>query len=337
VNSSYQSSIVVDPTNSITPTSLVLNVTPADSAGNVGSQFASTSKTTLQTTVSGSAASVTLTGGTANDLLYTNHNGDILIGGAGSDDIYIASNTAATVKINAATDSTTASYDTVTGFGSDDTLNISTLVSGAGYTETTYRTGPYTPLFAFENATINQTTRVASTDVVYRGTSAILGEADFQMKFSDSGITGSSTTNHASGWTIVPSTLEVGGFVVAGANDAVLSNGSKVFTISFTLPTNDTSYLFSTSTISSGTAQLGSSIKNISPVFVGTPTSGQLQFVNDGTTLGTVTDNTLHFSQDSSFGVHIKYDTNSAIGALSISSEIYITGFTSTIQNLVVL
>jgi hypothetical protein len=94
---------------------------------------------------------------------------------------------------------------------------------------------------------------------------------------------------------------------------------------------------FSTSTISSGTAQLGSSIKNISPVFVGTPTSGQLQFVNDGTTLGTVTDNTLHFSQDSSFGVHIKYDTNSTIGALSISSEIYITGFTSTIQNLTVL
>jgi len=111
------------------------------------------------------------------------------------------------VKINAASDSTRTVYDIITGFGSDDTLNISALISGSGYSQTKNRT---------------------------------------------------------------------------------LSNG-------------------------------------------------QLKFVNDGTTLGAVTDNTLHFSQDSSYGVHIKYDTNSAIGTLSQSSEIYIAGFTSTIQNLTVL
>jgi hypothetical protein len=292
--------------------------------------LSSTSKTILQTTVSGSAASVTLTGGSANDLLYTNHNGDILIGGAGSDAIYIASNTAATVKINAASDSTISIYDTVTGFGSDDTLNISTLISGSGYSETTYRNGPFTSLFTFENVAINQTTRVASADIIYHG-SPISNEGNVDIVFGDTGILSSNITNVASSWSLAGSSLTVSGAILS-SGAVVLASESKLLTINFILPSSDTNYLFSTSDMT-----FGSQSYKISPVFVGTLSSGQLQFVNDGTTLGTVTDNTLHFSQDSSYGVHIKYDTNSAIGTLSQSSEIYITGFTSTIQNLVVL
>ena len=149
--------------------------------------------------------------------------------------------------------------------------------------------------------------------------------------FGDTGILSSNITNGASSWLLTGSSLNVSGTILS-SGAVVLASESKLLTINFTLPSGDTKYLFSTSEMT-----FGSQNYKISPVFVGTLSSGQLQFVNDGTTLGTVTDNTLHFSQDSSYGVHIKYDTNSAIGTLSQSSEIYITGFTSTIQNLVVL
>jgi hypothetical protein len=77
-------------------------------------------------------------------------------------------------------------------------------------------------------------------------------------------------------------------------------------------------------------------LDQIKPVFSGVPNTGELVFVNDGTTLGTVTDNTLHFAQDAN-GVHIKYDTNSTAGTLSQSAEIYLAGLTDSVQHLTVL
>ena len=339
VNSVYESTIVVQPTASITSVSLIVSATPADSVGNAGTQVSSVAKTVLETTASGVQTAVTLLGSSGNDLLYTGHNGDILVGGAGADAIYIKSGIAATVKLLAASNSVVGNNDTVTGFGSDDTLDISAITSAAGYTAlTAIPTGTFTSSYTFENASVDQATHIATADVVYHG-SAVKGlgsYAAFEMALNTFGNTASISNEISTGnWSIYLSDGVVQGVsFITSTSTTVLSEGQRLFTISYQLESNDSSFLFSSSSVKIDVD--AHSIDNITPVFTGLPNSSELVYINDGTTLGTVTDNTLHFAQDAD-GVHIKYDTNSTSGMLSQSAEIYIAGITDPIQHLTVL
>jgi hypothetical protein len=340
----WETSLTVFQRDGVTPVSVTVGLTPKDSLGNTGVQVSSIAKTVLTTNAYNSDPAATLIGGSGNDILFTDHIGDILIGGGGADALYIASNIAAIVKLTQASDSSVSSYDTVTGFTSNDTLDISELVSSyTSVTKIPVDTGN-NKLF-FENVTFNTTTRVYTADVVYRG-EPVLGEGDFQIEFALQGgrpVTIINTTSTGS-WTFQSDVRTVGGYALNTVSVetgvdlngdpifkteiddtvAVLTDGQRLFTARFTLASGDTSYLFATNSVSLN----GLDLSQIEPVFAGIPNSNELVVYYDGSSLGTVGDNSLHYSQDSN-GIRIKYDTNPTAGSISQSAEIYIAGITN--------
>ena len=118
------------------------------------------------------------------------------------------------------------------------------------------------------------------------------------------------------------------------SNITILNDGDRLFTVNFAINVSDASFLFSTSKVLWGPD--ATVLNQFLPIFAGTPNTGELVFVNDGSTLGAVTDNTFHYAQDSQ-GIHFKYDTNSAAGTLSQSAEVYIAGIADPVQHLSVL
>jgi hypothetical protein len=316
------------------PVSVVVSLTPKDSLGNAGAQVSSSAKSVLITNAyeDQDDPAVTLLGTSGDDFLFTDHDGDTLVGGAGADTIYIAPDVAAVVKLIRASDSSLSSYDTVIGFDDDDDIDIDELFIAAGYLANSVNDlsldGPFTSRFTFENVTVNQSTYVASADVVYRGDPIKGGNGALQFAFNNFGNEISvsneiSTGNWAWNFNDVDDieSLVAGFSSVTNQNTTILSEGQTLFTVSFLLQPGDTSFLFSTSEVLLGDAPVVV-LDQLHPKFAGTPNSGELVIYNDGSSLGVVGDNSLHFAVDDD-GIHFKYDANSTAGEITYA-EVYI-------------
>jgi len=99
--------------------------------------------------------------------------------------------------------------------------------------------------------TVDQTTHIATADVVYHGAAIRGGDGNFDITFNIFGTVLSTTNEISTGsWSILGSGTTVSGFSAQqNVNTTILSEGQRVFTVNFQLASNDSSFLFSTSEV----------------------------------------------------------------------------------------
>lgn len=279
-----------------------------------------------------------ITGGAGSDTIWGGAGNDTITGGAGADTINLGDGSDV-LKIDSAADSSVTAADTVTGFAAGDKIDLSKLLgaSGAGYTgESSLPSGSSSSVFALRGQTVSGTT--ASVDVYYVGTDTYdVSGAEFTF-FAPSVVSAFSVTNGASG---LDFQTAVGEYKIVGldVSPGTIAANTKLATVSFTLSSSQTQFVFAMTNaqIDGDTVNDGSSgnltAKDVPvPVIAGGTSSavaGLYSVKDDGAALTTVGDNEIHFANSASGGgVDIRYDTNKAAGATTLSDIIHLEGVT---------
>ncbi len=342
----------VTPTSSSAATATAADLSVAvaataatDAAGNSLSAAASVANsilfgTSANQTITGTASADTIYGGggadiinagAGNDAIMGGSGNDVISGGAGADKIDLSSGGSDVLKFAAATDSPATGADSVAGFASGDKIDLSAILGSAGiaYTgENSVPAGSADSLFTLVAKPI--TNGIASVDIIYNG-NAILGDASLDVDFLvPTGVTAMTVPTKASGWLIdsYVSTGVIAGVVVDEPTVTVLAKGATFATVSFAVPTTTTSFIFAVESIKLNDV----SVLTPQTKLIGTTSTAQTGYytvVDDGTTLGTVGDNEIHFANNATTKtVDIRYDTNKAAGTTSASDIIHLDGIT---------
>lgn len=318
-------SVALTPVNSVLAASLANSVLFGTSANQT------ITGTTAADTISGGGGADVINGNEGNDFILGGSGNDTITGGAGADKIDLSAGGSDVLKIAAATDSPSTGADSVTGFAAGDKIDLSAILGslGIGYTgENSVPAGSADSPFTLIAKPISN--GVASVDVIYNG-NAILGEASLDIDFlMPTGVTAMTVPNKASGWLIdsYVSTGVIAGVVVDESSVTVLAKGATFATINFAVPTTTTSFIFAVESVKvNDVAVLPPQTKLIGTT--STAQSGYYTIVDDGTTLGTVGDNEIHFANNpTTKTVDIRYDTNKAANATSASDIIHLDGVT---------
>jgi hypothetical protein len=108
----------------------------------------------------------------------------------------------------------------------------------------------------------------------------------------------------------------------------VLATGAKFVTVSFAVPTSTSTFIYAVESAKVNEVEVAAPVTKL----VGTTSTAQTGFytiVDDGTTLGTVGDNEIHFANNpTTKTVDIRYDTNKAAGTTTASDIIHLDGIT---------
>jgi hypothetical protein len=310
-----------------------------------------------------------LIGGNGNDWLFGGIGNDTLIGGAGDDmffggfdaDLIELGSGKDTIILASIADSTATAMDTVVGFGADDKIDLTRLIGQAGYSFAEIKTDSSNnllelrrPLFTLADGNEIETS-FASIEV-YNTSGQPINKIVLDFQFDPGEVKNVTLDRTATNWDLIAlldnvtnDASLVGGLSLAGNEIPSTTIGStgttgRVARIKFELSDeNQTSFVFEPLN-----AVIGYKGSN-SEAFVSPPNAKSvgvedtLFLVVNSNALGTPGDNEIHFFQsfDQSDGTSIlemRYDTNPAVGATTLSSIIALefdSNFTLTPNNFV--
>ena len=312
-------------------------------------------------TIFGGGGNDTINAGDGNDVIKGGSGNDVISGGAGADKIDLSSGGTDVLKFAAATDSPVSGSDSVEGFAAGDSIDLSQILgaNGIGYTGVnTIHTGSAESLFALKNPVMSSSGKVATVDIYYVGATRY-NVSGTELKFMNIGADTYASSNvssylvkDASGSTEEDWQDAVGEIkavmVNASRNGLTFQTDTKIATLEVTLKTAQSTYVFAVlgtqingATTSGGTDTIliqdltdQLTTNDVVPKTVvagGTSFSvaGKYTIVDDGTTLGTVGDNEIHFANNpTTKTVDIRYDTNKAAGTTTASDIIHLDGIT---------
>ena len=316
-----------------------------DAAGNSLSAAASVANsilfgTSANQTITGTASADTIYGGggtdiinagAGNDAIMGGSGNDVISGGAGADKIDLSLGGSDVLKFEAATDSPVSGSDSVAGFTAGDKIDLSAILgsAGIGYTgENSVPTGASSSPFTLSNVAISN--GIASVDIIYSGT-ALLTEGRISIDLLvPSSVTNISLSNKATDWLIDgnATTGLIGGVVSGDTGATVLATGTKFVTVSFAVPTSTSAFIYAVESAKVNEVEVAAPLTKLLGT-TSTAQSGYYTIVDDGTALGTVGDNEIHFANNpTTKTVDIRYDTNKAAGTTSASDIIHLDGIT---------
>ena len=287
-------------------------------------------------------------GGAGNDVIDAGAGNDTVAGGAGADTINLGAGTDV-VKLLLVGDSSASAADSVSGFGSGDKIDLSSLIGtatgGAGYTgeaSLNYSASSSVELSNWKSVagTTAGTTKI-SVDVLaksdlFTGVSAT--SSVISMTFDATAVTKVAQSANPDLFSLPTYQLNTNGtadFVLA--NDGAVSTiakGTLLTTVSFTIPSTSTLKINVTDlSLAAGTytssPALPLQLSTTGTTITSTATDLKYTIIDDGTSLTTVGDNEIHFANNSTTGgVDIRYDTNKSAGTTSLSEIIHLDGIT---------
>jgi len=287
-------------------------------------------------------------GGAGNDAIAAGAGNDTVAGGAGADTINLGAGTDV-VKLLLASDSSATAADTITGFGSGDKIDLSSLIGtatgGAGYTgeaSLNYSASSPVELSNWKSVagTTAGTTKI-SVDVLaksdlFSGVSAT--SSVISLTFDATAVTKVAQSANPDLFSLPTYQLNTNGtadFVLA--NDGAVSTiakGTLLTTVSFTIPSTSTLKINMTDlSLAAGnytsSPALPLQLSTTGTTITSTATDLKYTVIDDGTALTTVGDNEIHFANNATTGgVDIRYDTNKSAGTTALSDIIHLDGIT---------
>lgn len=360
--------VLATPSSSTTSTTMTVKLAAGvatDTAGNGNTAAADVFKYVLYGTnsadtltggdnpevVYGKDGNDSITAGAGVDTIWGGSGNDTVIGGAGADTINLGDSADGVdiLKITAITDSTLASADTVSGFGQNDKIDLTTLLKTIYSAENTINMGDASSPLQFGTPIIDLTLRTATVPLKYVGTEAA-GIKDlflslnvdpdiassFAVKLTDSDfgytpILAAAAPDVAILYVSRKDDVPATGNTVAKVYTDTFVNGETVANLEFGLSETATSFIFEASAASVS----GVTVVTPKTVFVGLSSlavASKYSVIDDGVKLSTtIGDNEIHFAQSSTGGVDIQYDTAAAIGTSSVtaSAVIHLEGITA--------
>ena len=298
--------------------------------------------------ITAGAGTDSLSGGAGNDTISAGAGNDTVAGGAGADTLNLGTGTDV-VKLLLASDSSASAADTVTGFGTGDKIDLSSLIGtatgGAGYTgeaSLNYSASSPVELSNWKSVagTTAGTTKI-SVDVLaksdlFTGVSAT--SSVISLTFDATAVTKVAQSANPDLFSLPTYQLNTNGtadFVLA--NDGAVSTiakGTLLTTVSFTIPSTSTLKINMTDlSLAAGTytssPALPLQLSTTGTTITSTATDLKYTIIDDGTSLTTVGDNEIHFANNSTTGgVDIRYDTNKSAGTTALSDIIHLDGIT---------
>lgn len=289
-----------------------------------------------------------ITAGAGADTIWGGPGNDTLIGGAGADSINLGDGND-TLKITAITDSSVASADTVSGFGQNDKIDLSSLLKTIYSAENSIQLGDASSPLQFGTPVINTTERTATVPLKYVGTeTAGITElflslnvdpdiaATFGLKLTDSDfgytpILSAEAPDVAILYVSRKADVPASGSTAAKVYTDTFVNGETIANLEFGLSDTASSFIFE----ASGASVSAVTVVTPKTVYAGLSSLAQaskFSVIDDGVKLSTtIGDNEIHFAQSSTGGVDIQYDTVSAVGSSSViaSPIIHLEGITA--------
>lgn len=287
-------------------------------------------------TLTGGAGNDSLRGGLGDDSLNGGLGNDNLDGGLGADTFNLSAGGVDTVRYLSVSESSGNKTDTFVGFGADDKLDLTGILTG--YTSASVAPAP-SP-FELKNFAVKD--GVASVDI-FNASSTAWRDVVIDFGFKANEVAGTSLASKRTGWYFLEETsgLGTGDYVMVGtaddSTDPSLTTGIRLAKVSFELVNPDqTSFNFSIDSITAVAEGSTTEISVTPPSLSGntaSATQGRLSVVVGTTSLGTVGDNQLQFYQNASTGqVQVQFDTNPAVGTTTLSEVLVLNGFTQALQ-----
>ena len=343
--SATQYQVEVTPASSTTPVNLTLDVAAAAAADIAGNDSAAAAQY-LASVLFGTAGNDTLTVGAAKDFVFL---------GAGGNDV---------LAIGAAANSTPAATDEVNGFSAGDRIDLSSLLSSAGYTALESGVG-LTNFSLVQDADANQTS--VMFDVSFG--SALIGGSKVSAALLDLGYDYSATVDGFASspkfgtrdvWQLIQPNMspadggsgsQINGQIALVANTnagnpiITSANQESGAVLNVTLVVNGLVDSFPVSLeLQSGTGSTSITTADSVSHAVGpllSNANGLLEVVQASGTLGTVGDNQLRFvttydAQDNVTHLQLQFDTNSAFGTgQTTAGAVVAMDFEGNVQNLI--